>query len=183
MKVILSNVRLSFPALFQEDTFGRYSATFIIDPDSEASKACRDAVKAVAEEKWKDGAAATLAKLTAADKVCYRKEEKTNNKGEPYSGFDGMHYVTASCKARPLVLDRDKSTLTEQDGRPYGGCYVNAVIDIWTQQSPQWGKRVNATLKGVQFANDGDAFGSSAPASVNDFDELEPAAANAADMF
>ena len=60
-------------------------------------------------------------------------------------------------KARPRVLDRDKSPLTQSDGRPYSGCYVNVSIDIWAQDN-KFGKRVNAKLLAVQFHADGEAF-------------------------
>ncbi len=66
--------------------------------------------------------------------------------------------VPAAAPARPLVLDKDAKThLYATDGKPYAGCYVNASIDIWAQDS-QYGKRVNAGLRGVQFIRDGDKF-------------------------
>ena len=61
--------------------------------------------------------------------------------------------------------------LREEDGRPYGGCYVRAVLDLWAQDN-KWGKRINCTLKGVQFIKDGDAFSASTPAQDEDFADI-----------
>ncbi len=82
-----------------------------------------------------------------------------------------MHSLNASNKARPLVLDRDKTPLTAADGKPYSGSYMNVSLEIWAQDN-NFGKRINATLKGVQFVGDGDSFGGGAPASPDDFEDL-----------
>lgn len=183
MKVTLSNVRLSFPHLFvpQASTTGegepKYNANFIIEPGSKNAKLLEDAVQAVAKEKWGAKAEATLSALRKGDKVCYRTEEKTSQSGDVYAGFEGAHWVSASDKVRPTVIDRDKSPLTAADGKPYGGCYVNAILDIWPQDNA-FGKRVNASLKGVQFVKDGDAFSGGGAASVDEFDTLDEAEAD-----
>lgn len=89
-----------------------------------------------------------------------------------YDGFAGAKYLSPSSDTRPTVVDRDKSVLTKEDGRVYGGCYVNARVEIWVQDN-NWGQRVNAKLLGVQFVKDGDAFGSgSPPANPDDFPDL-----------
>ena len=183
MKVTLSNVRLSFPHLFvpQVSTTGegepKYNATFIIEPGSKNAYALKAAVEAVAKEKWGEKAASTLAALRKGDKVCYREEPKANQSGDIYAGFEDSHWVGASDKVRPTVIDRDKSPLTAADGKPYGGCYVNAIIDVWPQDNA-YGKRINASLKGVQFVKDGDAFSGGGAASVDEFDTLEEAEAD-----
>jgi hypothetical protein len=184
MKITLTSVRLSFPALFEpkagpDGGAPKYSAAFIIEPGSKNAKALKDACAAVANEKWGAKAAGTMKELYAKDKVCYKENEKANSSGDVYAGFEGMHFVNTSNKARPTVVDADKSPLTAQDGKPYGGCYVNAIIDIWPQDNG-YGKRVNATLMGVQFVKDGDAFVGGTPASPDDFDVV--AGADAEDL-
>lgn len=175
MKVKLTNVRLTFPSLFEAKTVGgegdpRFSAAFAIEPGSENDKALEKAVLAVAKEKWKDKAEGILKELRGKGRVAYRREPLSKD-GEVYDGFEDMHSLNASNKARPLVIDRDKSPLTAADGKPYAGCYVNASIDIWAQDN-SFGKRINATLSGVQFYKDGDAFGGGRPASPDEFDEI-----------
>ncbi len=57
------------------------------------------------------------------------------------------------------------------DGKPYSGCYVNGIVDIWAQDNG-FGRRLNATLKGVQFVKDGDAFSGGTAVSADAFDDL-----------
>jgi hypothetical protein len=103
--------------------------------------------------------------------VCFHKGAKTNSSGEVYEGFEGTFHLNASNKVRPTVIDRNKAQLTQADGRPYGGCYVNMLVEIWAQDN-NFGKRVNASLKGVQFVKDGDAFAGGTVASPDDFEDL-----------
>ena len=69
------------------------------------------------------------------------------------------------------MIDVNKSPLTEQHGKPYSGCYVNAFVEFWTQDN-NYGKRVNATLLGVQFYRDGESFSGGGVADTDDFDDL-----------
>jgi hypothetical protein len=176
MKVKLQKVRIAFLVLFEPKTVNgegdpAFSATFVIEPGSANAKALNAALAAVAKEKWADKAPAILKDLKAKGKVCYQEAAKTNASGEVYDGFEDMHFCSARSKTRPLVLDRDKSPLSMTDGKPYGGCYVNVSLDLWAQDN-NFGKRVNASLKGVQFDSEGDAFGGGAPASSDEFDDL-----------
>lgn len=176
MKVKIANVRLAFASLFEAKTVGgegepRYSAAFPVEPGSANAKTLAAALTAVAKEKWGAKADGILGELKKKGRVCYREEPLANGNGEVYDGFEGMHALNASNKARPLTLDRDKTPLTAADGKPYSGCYVNVSLELWAQDN-QYGKRINATLKGVQFYKDGDAFGGGAPASPDDFDDL-----------
>lgn len=176
MKVSIKNARIAFPALFEAKTVNgegepRYSAAFIVDPASVNAKELAKALTAVAKEKWGAKADGILAELKKKGRVCYVEGPKTNGNGEVYDGFEDMHSFNASNKARPLILDRDKTPLSAADGKPYGGAFVNASVELWAQDN-NFGKRINATLKGVQFVRDGDAFGGGAPASPDDFDDL-----------
>ncbi len=175
MKVLIKDVRGAFLSLFEAKTVGgegdpRYSGAFVIEPGSANAKALAAALVAVAKEKWAAKADGVLKDLKSKGRVCYR-EEPLSKDGEVYEGFEGMHSLNASNKARPLVLDRDKTPLTAADGKPYSGSYTNVSLEIWAQDN-NFGKRINATLKGVQFVRDGDSFGGGAPASPDDFEDL-----------
>lgn len=172
MKVKLKNVRLSFPQLFEAKTVNgegkpAFSAAFLIEPKDPQVTAINAAIDAVAKEKWGVKAEANLKVMRTADKVCLHSGDLKAN----YDGFEGMLYVSARNALRPLVIDADKSMLTEQDGKPYAGCYVNASIELWAQDN-SYGKRVNATLMGVQFYKDGESFTSGGVADTDDFDDL-----------
>lgn len=172
MKITLANVRGAFLDLFEAKTFqgegeAMYSASFLFPPEHPANAAVEAAIEAVAKDKWGAKADAVLKASRAKDLNCLHDGDAKSD----YAGFEGNMYVSTRSKTRPLVLDRDKSPLTAADGRPYPGCYVNAVIELWAQDNA-FGKRVNAQLKGVQFLRDGDAFSGGAPATPDDFEDL-----------
>ena len=176
MKVILKKVRMAFPELFVPKSIAggkpRYGATFIIVPGSENAKKLNQAQTQVSKDKWEERAEAVFKELVRKDLVAYRKDTKLNSSGEAYDGFDGMHYVSTANKNRPEVKDRDKSPLTEADGRPYGGCYVNVSLDLYAQDHKEYGKRTVAKLLGVQFDSNGDSFGGGERADETDFDDI-----------
>jgi hypothetical protein len=70
----------------------------------------------------------------------------------------GCYVIKASSKKRPFVLDRDQTPLVAEDDKPYAGSYVNGIITLWVQNNA-YGKRINASLDGVQFSAHGEPFG------------------------
>lgn len=176
MKVKLTNVRLAFPVLFEARTVNgegkpAFSASFLLDPADPQVRALNQAIEQVAKDKWGAKADAILKQMRAQDKVALHDGDLKAN----YDGFPGNLYVSARSATRPLVIDKDKSPLTEQDGKPYAGCFVNASIELWPQDN-NYGKRVNASLRGVQFFRDGDAFAGGGAASEDEFDDLSSGA-------
>lgn len=169
MKIKLENVRLSFPSLFRKANFNgtetKYEGTFLID------KASQSKLISQIEKIIKDKVATDLkgAKL-AADKLCLRDGDDVE-----YDGYAGHMSLKASNKKRPLVIGKDKSPLTEDDNVIYGGCYVNAIVELWAQNN-EYGKRINANLLGVQFVRDGEPFGSAGESvGIDEFDDLSDA--------
>lgn len=172
MKIKLNNVRLSFAQLFEAKTVNgegkpAFSASFLINPNDPQIAAINAAIEAVAQEKWGAKAESTLKVMRSADKTCLHSGDLKAN----YDGFEGMLYISARNALRPLVLDVDKSSLVAEDGKPYSGCYVNASVELWPQDN-NYGKRINATLMGVQFFKDGESFSGGGVASADDFDDL-----------
>ena len=186
MKVLIEDVRLAFPALFEPKSVGdddapAYGGRFIIPPGHPAVKQIEAAIDAVAKEKWKDKAPIVMEVITEDGKVCFSKKPYKNKKtGEVWEGFEGQYHLgsrTAGDKPAPNVFDRARRPVTARDGVVYGGCYVDASVDIWAQDN-RWGRRINATLLGVRFVRHGDAFSGSSPASADDFAEREPTEAD-----
>ena len=173
MKLKLSNLRLAFPALFEAKTVNgegkpAFSAALLIDPTDPQVKAINAAIDSVAKEKWGAKGDSVYKALEATDKTCLHDGD---SKAE-YDGFEGNLYVSSRAKIRPSVFDGQRSPLTEADGKPYSGCYVNASIELWAQDN-SYGKRINAQLRGVQFLRDGDAFaGGGKAADADEFDEI-----------
>tara|TARA_R110000822_G_scaffold11698_1_gene42457 strand:+ start:1370 stop:1909 length:540 start_codon:yes stop_codon:yes gene_type:complete len=150
----LSGVRLSFPNLFTPTAFEEgkpksYSATFILDKETD-TKQIADIQKVVdylCKSELKKN------KLPA-DKVCLRDGDMK----EDVDGYgDAIMFVSSGSKNRPTVVDRQANDITNE-GDIYAGCYVNASIRLWAQDN-QYGKRINADLRGIQFLRDGDPFG------------------------
>lgn len=168
----LADVRLAFPALFEAQTVNgegepAFSAAFLIEKDDTQVGAIKKAISDVAREKWGAKADEILTKMVQADKTALHNGDLKSE----YAGFEGMLYISARNKTRPLVVDIDKAILNQADGKPYAGCYVNASIELWPQDN-KYGKRINASLRGVQFLRDGDAFSGGGAAKQDEFDDL-----------
>lgn len=175
MKIKLQNVRLSFPGLWKAEPFKpgddpKFKATFLIEKDSALDKAVNEAIKETAKAKWGAKAEAALKSMrNNPNKFCYQDGDT-----KTYDGYEGMMALSAKNGKRPLVIDRDRTTLTEADGKPYAGCYVNASVEFFAYENS--GNGISASLLGVQFLKDGDAFGGGSIATEDDFDELEDGA-------
>ena len=173
MQLKLKNVRIAFcQNLFTAGSINasdkpKFSSTFLIPKDDSQIAVIKKTIQDVAKEQWGAKAEAILKELVAAGKICLRDGDTKAS----YDGFEGNMFISSSSVSAPGVFDKDRTELTQKDGRPYAGCYVNAALDIWAQDN-QFGKRINATLKGVQFVADGDAFVGSAPATADDFDDI-----------
>lgn len=166
MKIKLQNVRLVFPSVFTKATFqgeeGKFQATFLIDKDDKKNyKEIMKAIETVKKE-YKDPS------IKIKDDNLFIKDGDDKDT----EVFNDHWIIKTSNKTRPTVLDRDKSQLDESDNKIYSGVYVNAIISPWIQDN-KYGKRVNATLLGIQFVKDGERIGGSQIASVEDFEDIE----------
>jgi hypothetical protein len=178
MNIKLTNVRLSFPQLFEAKAFGdaagaadsdkRYEATFILDKKTNAAdiQTIRDSIKKLLNDAY-NGNPPKGFKLCFHDGI---EKEETDGYGA------GVMYVSSSSpgnKPRPPIVDRDLTNLEEKDGKPYAGCYVNASLRLWVQDN-KWGKRVNAQYRTVQFYKHGEQFGEAVANPTEEFEALEP---------
>lgn len=171
----LPKVRLSFPRLdkpkaFQPGQAERFEATFLLDPSnqnhakviarikSEAARICR--------EHWGD-------KFDAVKKEIKQRHLQDGN-DKSYDGYKDMLYVATHNTTRPVIVDRNVKPVVPSDTQwPYAGCYVNGTVTLWTQDN-QFGKAVNVNLRGIQFVEDGKAFGGAAPIEADDeFEAME----------
>ncbi len=175
MEIILKDVRLSFPDLFKRglppkdkpNEPGKYGGQFIFAPDHPAAQVVKNAMLAEAQRvfgpNWK-----TILGTLQKDKKCLRiGDENLDKAGEVRDGYVGNLYVVAKNKLQPIIMGRNREPLTEATGKPFGGCYVNAKIDVYAMDgtSKGFGRSINATLLCVQYVRDGEAFGGSRPNS------------------
>jgi hypothetical protein len=162
----------------------RHSATFLVEPGSDNDKQIEAAFKAEAQAVWPKKAQAMLDSLRPqTNKCCYQKGDL-----KEYDGFEGMMALTGHRKAtdgRPLLLDSmagddgkpakligsDGKFYPGKEGRIYGGCFVNATVEIYAQDGKNPGLR--CSLLGVQFAKDGDSFGGASKGKEDDFEVID----------
>lgn len=172
MEVKLKNARLAFAAdLFNlkkgDDGYEAFGCGLLLAKDHPQIAEVRAAEESVGKEKF--GAKWPQVKK---DLVANNKLALKDGDAKSWDGYEGNWYLSPRSKTRPTIIDRDRSPLAEKDGKPYSGCYVNAIVDIWAMDSSDYGKRICCGLKGVQFLRDGDAFSGNKPADANDFDDL-----------
>lgn len=180
MKMTLRNVRLAFPKLFKAEQVNgegepKFGAAFLLPPNHPAIAELKKAFDAVGSAKWGEKWPSVKKQLETSDKLAlHNGDTKTD-----LDGYEGNFFVNAASTTRPLVIAADKTPLTQEDGKPYAGCFVNASIELWAQDN-KFGKRINASLRGVQFYRDGDAFTGGGVADADEFedvsaDEFDPA--------
>jgi hypothetical protein len=177
-RILLKNVRLAFPNLWEPNTVNgegkpRYSASLLMGQDHAQVEEIKRKIETIAKDKWRDKAASILAGLYKTDKVALHDGDTKAQ----YDGFPGNLFVASAAQenAPPTVIDRDRSPLSQRSGRPYPGCYVNASLEFWAQDNG-YGKRINCTLRGIQFYADGDSFSAGRPADSDEFDDVSAGA-------
>lgn len=174
MRVKLEGVRIGFPRLFKAEQYkgqgaARYGAKFFVETGSTQHEKVIDAISTVAKEKFGKRAEAKLENFRGSK----QQFPFIDGKRVDFDGAEDCWVLTANRKedqGRPTVVDSDTSELLPQDGKPYAGCYVNAHVEFWAQDGDTPG--IRCTLRGVQFVKDGDAFGGSRAASVDEFDQV-----------
>lgn len=176
IRLTVTDGRLAFPDLFVPRRGGeggtgkaKYGASCIIAPDHPQVKAINDCIDAAAKAKWGDKAPSILAALRKTDKVCLHDGDLKAQ----YAGYEGNLYISARSDTRPSVFGADRIPIDPDSGKVYAGCYGAFSLEFWAQDHKQYGKRVNAQLRGFMFQRDGDAFSAGSAASEDDFASVE----------
>ncbi len=174
MQVKIHNVRIAYAqGLFEPrapqsgEGKAKYNCAFLFPKDHPAVQELTEACIAVAKAKWGAKADTHLVAIKAADKLPVHD----GNAKPDSAGYAGNLFMNASNDIRPTVVNVDRSPLTVADGKPYSGCYVNAIVDIWAQDN-KYGKRINASLMGVQFLADGEKLAGGSVAAADDFEAI-----------
>lgn len=168
-RVVLKNVRLSFPSLFKKAVFNgkesdKYEATFLIKKDDPQLEILKKAGEDFLLKEF-----GTKDKIPKSLKRTYLVDGDTKD----YDGYEGMMAVKAGTRNRPTVIDRDKTPLVEEDEKIYAGCYVNASVSFWYSDHELGGKQLLCNLAGVQFYDHGEPFGAGGVDATDDFDEID----------
>lgn len=184
--VRLRDVRLSFPNLFtprvNTDDSGKekktYGSSFLFPGEGDPNDNLKHA-KIALEHVIKVG---LKGKHPGKERVCLKNGEDKGLQG--VEGYDEtMFFISSNSKDKPVCVDKYMRggvpvSLTEEDGKLYGGCYVNATVRFWPMDSKQYGRRVCAQVKAVQFWRDGEPFGAPRVDAAEEFgdtsEEEEP---------
>lgn len=191
--VLLTDVLLSYAYLAQpygsKNDDGSVKLTYtthaVFAPGSPAHEAMRKAIRDVAAQGWGAQAEAVIMQLKGQDKLCIHEGNVTKGGQPPYKD---MLFVSASNERKPKILVTRNGVNTEIGNEdtmfPYSGCRANVMVDIWPQspdgKPSKWGKRINATLTGVQFLHHGEPLGGGGRvAQPEEFPTVETAGADA----
>lgn len=172
-RIMLKEARLAFNDLFKARAFDassepKFSGTFLIPKDSPQWPAIEAAINAAAEAKFGEKKAAGVVKGIRGNpnRFCV-----VDGDTKDYDGYAGHWAIKASNKVQPTLLTRDRTPIESDNGVIYSGCYVNASIEFFGYDNKSQG--ISASIRGVQFVKDGDAFSGGRPADADEFDELE----------
>lgn len=164
--ITLKNVRLSFPQIwspkaFNEGQEAKFSANFLLDKDRDKEQIdnLKKAIKQAVTAEWGGANVKNLQVFLG------------NGEDKAYDGYENAMYVSSSSRNRPTIIDRDRTPLVEEDGRPYAGAYVNAAISIWVMNN-KWGNRISCNLVAIQFVKDGETFGAARVKPNELFDDI-----------
>lgn len=195
VSVLLTDVLLSYAYLAQpyvgrpepgKTPKATYTTHSLFKPGTPNHNTMREAIRKVAAAGWGAQADAVLQQLSGQDRLCMHDGNVTKGGVEPYKD---MLFVSASNERRPRILVTRNGVNVEIGPEdplfPYSGCYANVMLDLWPQgpdgKPSQFGKRINATLVGVQFVRHGTPLsGGGRLASPEEFPTVETAGADAA---
>lgn len=206
--IILPNVRLSHPHLWTPaqpmagSTSGpKYDGSFIFAPDSEAGKLAQNAFMTEAQKTFGPAFQNIVGAMDKGKKCLRNGNSKLSKEGRISNGYEGMMYLVAKNSKKPVIIANrffngkpvhlDEQGGTFIDGHktdvgfpctpPYGGCYVNAKVEVYAMNKPGI-QGIYATLLAVQFHADGESFGGGGMPSADGFEEGD-FGSEAADVF
>jgi hypothetical protein len=150
----------------------RYTGNFLFPKDTDEGKAMYKDVQrhmvAAAKARHKD-----KMPVFAKDKKCLRDgddEELVKDRDrEVYAGQWYISAARAQSQGRPTIVDRDRTPLSQADGKPISGDYVNVFIRVYIPKD--YPNQIAASLEGIQFFKKGDPL-AAAPMAVSQFEDF-----------
>lgn len=170
-RIVLKNVRLSYPHLFKPEKFDdqqdpKYGCVLLISKEDPQIKAIKETIFKAGTEKF--GSKIQPGKWPS--NLHYPLKDG-DDKADTNPEQAGCYVISCSSKTKPVLLDRAKRALTEEDDKLYPGAYVNASCAIAAFDAGMK-KGVSIFLNGVQFFADGERLaGHDATADFEQLDE------------
>lgn len=181
--IVLKDVRLSFPHLFEpqerENDDGtkrkNYNCVLMIPKDHKNINTILKMVKAAAkkakEKAW--GEDPSKWPNIPSHQQCFKDGDNPDHTDrEEYAG----HYfinLSAPLDRPPQIITNRKNSDNEwieaepgQKRSPYAGCWVNGIIEIWGQKKNReknMPNRLNGSVQVIQFLRDGEPFAAQRP--------------------
>ena len=165
--IMIKNARLSFPEIWTPKAFvegqqPKFSCNLLLDKENDKAQIAsfKKAIREAALNAFSQQIPAGLA-------MCLG-----DGNSKSYDGYENAMFISCASRLRPQIIDRDRTPLVEEDGRPYAGCYVNAAISLWVMDN-KYGKRVACNLNALQFSRDGETFGAGGIKVEAVFDDIQ----------
>jgi hypothetical protein len=176
--VKLRNVRLSFADLFTKTASIangplKYRASFLIDPNTPDGKANMKALAAARKHVEMEKFGKPM-EYKDPKRCCIKdgNDQCSEKTGEPYEGYADMMVISGTNDKNFPIVDADKTPLKAEDGKPYNGCYVNAVLRLYgVKDKDKGGNGLFAGISAIQFLRHGDTFGAGAVNADEVFDD------------
>jgi hypothetical protein len=165
-KIKINNVRISYPYIFKKGFYegkenNKYTVTLVLDKSDpnhiEAKKIIDEQINTIYSQ------TKTARSSFKDDKFCVKEESEE---------FENSWLIKCGNPKRITIIDRDKTPLTEEDGKIYAGCYVNVLIDLYYYDK-QYGKFILSNIYGIQFSKDGESLEGRIVDVTDDFTDLD----------
>jgi hypothetical protein len=171
--LLLERCILSFSHIFEPHKSmptakEKYSANFIVDPNTPKGKAAIKLIEAEILRVEKEVFGRTGVTIPDPKRRCWFKGDEVINQksGEVVDGYAGMMVLKASRAVKngpPQIVDANpKVRLKATDNRPLSGDIVNAMIQIYgipASDKNRGGLGLFATIEVVQYVAEGKRFG------------------------
>ncbi len=148
---MLKGVRLAYAHMHPHTIKGEDAAAgalIMLDHNDPQIKAIQAEITRIQNEENKG-------ERIGSDKYCLRSSVDRGRSGE----LGDCMVLSANAKKGQSILTMGKGSTTpitnSMENPIYSGCYANVKVRFWWQDN-NFGKRINASLVAVQFAEDGD---------------------------
>lgn len=173
MKLNIKNVRIGYVNVFKprQSEAGKepqYSVQLLIPKDHPQLSTIKEMIASAAIEKFDKDMKAAAGKWPARLNFPLRDGDAEFPENDSYKG---MLFMNVRNTRKPMVIDRLRRAVTEEDNLIYSGCYANVVVSFFAYDK-RGNKGVTASLQGVQFKADGEPL-AGVGVSIADFDVEE----------
>lgn len=163
----LDNVRLSFPSVWQKKVWPnakndpKFEAIFILNKDKNAKEIAK--IKDEIDYLLK----ANNLKIISKKNHFFKDGDADIDGVEKREEYKNSYTVKTSSKNKITIINKDKTPISESQDLIYGGCYVNAWIELNPFHNLEQG--INVNIKVIQYRSAGERFGGGLSVS---FDEI-----------